>query len=184
MRFLIVILLIGFIFTSCTTSELKKEFSCNSDTFSGVLEKNTDIKKTFTIQVPKHWKTNLYYTELQSSVYFADTTKQLTESVLIDITQIKREYKFDATFENIISKNDSIQQLSNIKKKKFSFLEKDAYYSISKGFKRNFPYQIVNIFVKKNPISSYHIKTEIYGELEVEERTCKALNLISTLELH
>jgi len=184
MRFIFVLFLIGFVFTSCKKSELEKEFSCNNTNFSGDFEQNTDIKKTFSIQIPTHWKTNFFYNDLQSSIYFADTTKQLTETVLIDITQIKSDYKFDISFENIISKNDSLHQLINLKKKKFLFLKNKAFYSISKGKKGNFSYQIVNIFINKEHINSYHIKAEVYGNSLINERLCKAINLIKILELH
>lgn len=184
MKLFFTLFLCCLIFSSCnTTSELAKEFSCSNTTFSGNLEQNTDIKKTFSIQIPKHWKTNLFYNDLQSSVYFADTTKQLTESVLIDITHIKSNYKFDAAFEKSISTNDSIQQLVNSKKAQFSFLDNNAFYTVSKGRKGNFPYQIVNIFIHKNSINSYHIKTEIYGDTLINQRLCKAINLINTIEL-
>lgn len=184
MRFLLTLFLIGIVFTSCEKSKLEKEFSCSSINFNGDFEQNTDIRKTFSIQVPTHWKMNFFYNDLQSSIYFADTTKQLTETVLIDITQIKSDYKFDTDFEKMISENDSVQQLINIKKKRFTFLENNAYFSISKGKKGNFSYQIVNIFINKNQINSYHIKTEVYGDLLINERLCKAINLIETLELY
>ncbi|WP_347174891.1 hypothetical protein [Polaribacter uvawellassae] len=184
MKLFFTLFLCCLIFSSCNTSSaLAKEFSCSNTKFTGNLEQNTDIKKTFSIQIPTHWKTNFFYNDLQSSIYFADTTKQLTETVLIDITHIKSDYKFDTDFEKSILKNDSIQQLVNSKKAQFSFLENNAFYAVSKGRKGNFPYQIVNIFINKNSINSYHIKTEIYGDTQINERLCKAINLINSLEL-
>ncbi|WKD86693.1 hypothetical protein KCTC32516_02069 [Polaribacter huanghezhanensis] len=183
MKSLFTLLLCCLIFSSCNKSNLAKEFSCSNTKFSGDFEQNTDIKKTFSVQIPTHWKTNFFYNDLQSSIYFADTTKQLTETVLIDITHIKSAYTFDVAFEKIISQNDSIQQLINTKKKKFLFLKNNAFYAVSKGEKQNFSYQIVNIFIHKNAINSYHIKTEIYGDTHINNRLCKAIHLINTLEL-
>ena len=58
-----------------------------------------DVKKTFSVAYPKNWKTNLYFDETQSSIFTADTTKQLTETVLLDITFINKEINFNDSFK-------------------------------------------------------------------------------------
>ena len=57
-------------------SVLETGFSCDSS-FHYELEEVVDVKKKFSVQLPKKWKTNLYYAALQSSIYTGDTTKQL-----------------------------------------------------------------------------------------------------------
>jgi hypothetical protein len=179
----LLLLIVIVLTTSCKKTVLDKEFSCNSTTVNGVLERNEDVKKTFSIQIPMHWKTNLFFDELQSSIYFADTTKQLTETVILDITHVQKEYNFTTNFKKQLFKNDSVQQLKILKEKEFIFLEKPAYYRLSKGFKGKYPYQIVNIYIKQNSNSAFHVKTEVYGDSLINKRLCKAIQLIHTLEL-
>ena len=179
----LLILLVIVLVTSCKKTVLDNDFSCNSTIVKGVLERNEDVKKTFSIQIPTHWKTNLFFDDIQSSIYFADTTKQLTETVLLDITQVKKEYNFTANFKKQLLKNDSVQQLKLVKEKEIKLLEKPAYYRVSKGFKGTYPYQIVNIYIKQNNNSAFHIKTEVYGDSLINKRLCKAMQLINTLEL-
>ena len=74
---------------SCSQqSEVSKKFNCKPTNFTN-LEKIEDVKNLFSLEIPKKWKTNLYYDDLQSSIYTADTTKQLTETFLLDITNVK-----------------------------------------------------------------------------------------------
>jgi len=178
------LLLIVIVLTaSCKKTVLDKEFSCASSVVKGALERNEDVKKTFSIQIPKHWKTNLFFNNLQSSIYFADTTKQLTETVLLDITHVQKEYSFNTDFKKQLFKNDSTQQLKALKEKEFIFFKKPAYYRVSKGFKGKYPYQIVNIYIKQNSNSTFHVKTEVYGDSLIKNRLCKAMQLINTLEI-
>lgn len=175
--------LISLVFISCSKSELEKEFSCsNNQHFSS--KRTIDAKKLFSLQLPRHWKTNLFYDTLQSSIYSADTTKQLTESVLIDVTQISNAYQFNDEFKNFLNKNDSIKKLKNHKQQQFQFNNKPAFYSISKGKKGNFSYQILNIFIQQNATNSYHLKTEIYGDTRVNERFCSGLNILNTIQIN
>ena len=72
------------------------------------LEKLRDLKKLFSIELPKTWNTNFYYDSLQSSIYTADTTKQLTETLLLDITIIKQNIKFDNAFKFLKKKTYAV----------------------------------------------------------------------------
>ena len=163
---------------------LEKDFSCNKNSFNGEFEKVTDVKKNFSISLPKYWKTNFFYDKLQSSIYTADTTKQLTETVLIDITHVKSHYQFNDNFKNMLAQNDNSQSLTNTKQQKFVYKNHDAFYTLSKGKKSNFTYQILNIFIKQNQTNSYHFKTEVYGKSLVNERFCKAIKTLNTLSFY
>jgi hypothetical protein len=183
MKSVIKIVFISILITSCSKTALENEFSCKSESFIGNNEKVIDIKKKFTILIPKHWNTNLFFDDIQSSIYFADTTKQLTETVLLDITHLQNEYNFTAEFKKQLFKNDSILQLKLVDEKEITFKEKPSYYRISRGFKGNYPYQIVNIYIKQNNNNAFHIKTEVFGDSLINKRLCKAFQLINTLEL-
>ena len=72
---LALLLLVLVSYTSCKSNKLSEEFKCSSPSFSN-LEEITDFKKNFVMKLPKNWKTNLYYDEMVSSIYTADTTFQ------------------------------------------------------------------------------------------------------------
>jgi hypothetical protein len=181
MKSVIQIIFISLCIISCDTTALEKDFSCSSESFDSNTEKVIDVKNTFSIQIPIHWKTNFFYDKMQSSIYSADTLKQLTETVLIDITQIQNGYQFNAHFKKELAKNDSIQQLINKSQDSFQFKNKKAYYAVSVGKKGDFTYQILNIFIQQNKTSSLHFKAEVYGDLEVNTRFCKAIHTLNSI---
>lgn len=172
------IFIFAFFLASCKNNKaLSNQFSCNFPSFKN-LEKITDMKKVFSVKYPKHWKTNLFYDEIQSSIYTADTTKQLTETTILDITLVSKSINFDTDFklrhEQESLSNSLIQKTSE----EIEMRGKPSYYSISKGLKGKFSYQICNVFIKMNEQNFIHAKAEIYGDSLVEERLCKAVNLI------
>jgi len=175
------IVFISMCIISCNKTALKQAYSCSSQSFSKTTEKVIDVKKNFSIEIPTHWKTNLFYDTLQSSIYSADTTKQLTETVLIDITQLQIGYQFDEHFKKQLKLNDSIRSLKNKSQNTFQFKGNNALYAISSGKKGNFTYQILNIFVRKNNSNSFHIKTEVYGDSNVNNRFCKAIHTLNSI---
>ena len=181
MRSVVKIAIISLCITCCSTAELDKEFSCNTESFIGATEKLTDAKKTFSIQLPKHWKTKLFYDNIQSSIYSADTTKQLSETVLIDITQLQKAYRFDALFKKELLANDTLKNLKNKKLQAFQFKNNPGFYAISKGKMGSFSYQVLNIFLQHTKNSSFHLKTEVYGDAEINNRFCKALQTLNTI---
>ena len=52
----------------------------------------------FTVDIPKNWKTNLFYDDLQSSIYTADTSKQLTKTILLDFSFIQKKISLNEIF--------------------------------------------------------------------------------------
>lgn len=182
MKLIIRVALIVLLVISCKSGdEIENEFSCNSSFFLGETKTVFDTKNKFSAKIPKHWKINLFNDEMQSSIYFADTTKQLKKTVLIDITQLSKAYKFDEKFKRLLFENDSLLQLKNVKSNNYNFNKYPAYYSISKGKKGKFSYQIINIFVQQNDRNSFHLKTEVYGEKAVSSRFCKAIKLLKSI---
>ncbi len=178
------IVVIAFLLVACNSKTiLEKEFSCNATTVPNA-ENVTDIKKLFTVNIPAHWKTNLFYDNMQSSIYAADTTKQLTESVLVDVTQVKSAYVFDKQFKDQLTQNDAKLNLNSEKQSQFQFKNKPAFYSISKGMKGDFSYQILNIFIQQNSNSSYHLKTEVYGDTAVKKRLCNGIAILNSIQIH
>jgi len=180
------IILIGasLLFFSCyQPSEISAEFNCKTSAFKN-LEEVKDVKNLFSIQVPKTWKTNLFYDKIQSSIYTADTTKQLTETLLLDITIINKNIKFDAAFKLRNEQENLTKNLIKIKSKETSITNKPTYYTISKGKKGIYKYQVCHFFIKINEQNFILAKAEVYGDSLVNKRFCKAFDFIEQIKIN
>lgn len=176
--------LTSLLFFSCQEpSEISKDFNCKKNNVKN-LEVVIDVKNQFSIQLPKKWKINLYQDEVQSSIYAADITKQLTEAALLDVTFINKKIEFTDLFllkqeQEYLSKN-----LIKIKSKEFTILEKPSIYILYKGKKGNYNYQICNTFIKVNESNFIHAKVEIYGDSLVNQRLCNSISFIENIQIH
>ncbi len=169
------------LFSSCTSNKLSEEFKCSSPDFNN-LEEVTDFKKNFTIDLPKNWKTNLYYDEVVSSIYTADTTVSIKETVIIDASFVLNPVEINKEFINKIKTENATEQLEELISKEIQYLGNDAFYNYVKGKKGKYSYHLLNVFTKAN-LGFMHIKTEIYGDSLVDERLCKAVKLIDKIRL-
>lgn len=169
---------------SCTKqSEISEDFNCEKSVYSN-LEYVDDIKNQFSLELPKNWKINLYQDEAQSSIFAADTTKQLTETVLIDVTFIKNKITFNDVFMLQQEQENLAKGLIKIKSKEITLLEKPSFYSIYKGKKGAYPYQTCHTFIQVNAQNFILAKTEIYGDSLVNERLCTSFSLIENIKIH
>jgi hypothetical protein len=183
MKKLITLIGASLLFLSCShPSEIRSNFNCKSSSFKD-LEEVKDVKNLFSIQIPKTWKTNLYYDAIQSSIYAADTTKQLTETLLLDITIINKNLKFDNAFKLKKEQENLTKKLIKIKSKETSIINKPSYYTISKGKKGNYDYQVCHFFIKVNEQNFILAKAEVYGDSLVNKRFCSALNFIEKIKI-
>jgi len=171
------------VFYSCQDkTEIEKDFSCNSSSFSD-LEITSDFKNLFSMELPKNWKTKLYFDDGQSSIFGADTTRQLTKSFLLDVSFVQKSINFDEIFKLNLEREKLSEQLIRIKNKNTKFNDKESYYSLSVGKKGNYPYQILDYFIKINDQNFLHVKTQIYGDAKVNDRLCTAINLIEKIKI-
>ena len=167
---------------SCNnTSELQKSFQCKpqkamkSDYIS-------DFNKNFKIKIPTNWKSNLYYNQFQSDLYAADTTKQLTDSFILETSFNQGELVFDDVF---FTKTDSVltaTKLSKINSKTIQFQKKPAYWYLVTGEKKGFTYHQFNLLVKLSNTTYFSCNSAIYGENNVSERICEAISIINSVE--
>ena len=185
MEKLIILIVASLLFISCShqPSEISKEFKCKSLANKN-LEEVVDVKNLFSIQVPRTWKTNLFYDNIQSSIYTADTTKQLTETLLLDITIINKNIKFDNAFKLRNEQINLTKNLVKVKSKETSIINKTAYFSISKGKKGIYNYQVCDFFIKVNEQNFILAKAEVYGDSLVNKRFCKAFNFIEKIKIN
>ncbi len=170
-----------FLFISCDSNELAKEFNCKSSSL-GTLETVEDFKKNFTVRFPNHWKINLYYEDAVSSIYAADTTLTLSEATLIDISFITNPDNIDDDFIYKVKRDNEEFQLTEVKSKRLQFKRKDAYYNLAKGKRGKFNYHILNLY-GKTQTGFIHAKTEIYGDSLINERLCSAISLINDIQV-
>jgi len=177
MKKITLILFVSILFSCNSKSELYKELNCKSTPFSN-LESIEDVKKLFTVQFPDNWKTNLYYDKSQSSIYTADTTKQLTETMLLDITHVSNTLRLNTDFIKKFKQNLVNQKLVETVSGERTFKNKEAYYSNAFGKKNGFDYQIMNLFIKINEKNYLHSKIEVYGDSLVNQRICNGLSLL------
>jgi len=182
MRKFVFLLSLFTLFISCVKqTELSKIFDCKSSKF----EKHSiinDFNKNFNIPIPSTWKTSLYYNDFQSEIFTADTTKQLTESYILDVSYNVGELILNNDF---IVKNDSILRTNNLQKimaGNDNFQLKQSYWFLANGTKKGFPFHQFNIFVKLSENSYLNSYVEIYGENKIEERLCSAISIIENIE--
>ena len=171
------------LFSCAKQSEISKDFNCSTTAYKN-LEKVDDVKNLFSLELPKNWKINLYQDEVQSSIFAADTTKQLTETVLIDVTFIKKKITFDDAFMIQQEQENLAKGLIKIKLKEITLLDKPSIYIVYKGKKGDFTYQTINAFIKVNAQNFILAKTEIYGDSLVRERFCSSFSLIENIKIH
>ncbi|RCS26927.1 hypothetical protein DUT90_07365 [Polaribacter sp. WD7] len=172
------------LFLSCVKqSELSKEFNCKPSIIND-LETIYDVRNVFSITLPNTWKTNLYEDVYQSSIFSADTTKQLTETYLIDVSYIKNNIQFNDLFKLKIEQENLSKKLVQIKSKELKLIDKPSYLSLYKGKKSNVMYQKMLVYIKLNNTNFILAKAEVYGDSLVEERLCKALQIIENIKTH
>ena len=167
---------------SCSSkSQISKDLDCKPESYNN-LEIVEDVDKKFKVKLPDNWKTNLYFDKNQTSIFSADTTKQLTDTYTIDITYIYNEFKLDEKFLQKFKTNLTSKLLVETTSYELKFQDKDSYYSRAIGKRGQFDYQIINLFIKINNANYMHAKAEVYGGSLVNERFCNALSLIEKIE--
>lgn len=182
MKYLII--LIGFllILSSCKKNEVRNALNCATTTNFANTKEISGFLKHFKLKVPRDWKSELYYDESQSRFYSADTSKQLTDTYIIDVTWHQGEIELNDDFEQVIE-NDIKQNehLTPIKNGFGSFKSYPSYYNLAVGESSGFTYHYLQIYVKTNVDEYYNLTTKVYGDDFVDERLCESLSLFEGL---
>jgi len=171
------------ILISCTPkSELLSKTNCAS-----TLPKNTkiasDFNKNFNISIPNNWKTNLFYNNTESSIYFADTTKQLNETYIIKASFKYGEIK---NIETIKHNTDSILKHNNFSKINdfsFSFNQLPAYAYTTKYLNNNRDVTIFQMYAMVNNASYLTASVEAYGSANIDKRLCEGISIINSIKI-
>lgn len=181
MKFKFGILLLILILTiSCDKKTiLETTFDCSHAISFSRTEEFRDTKNNFKINFPSNWKIDTYYNKNQSTIFAADTLKQLTDTYIIDVSWKQGKLELNPELVEKVHADDSFEVIS------FKFeniLEKPSFWHLSKGERKNFEYHILSIYIKTSFDSYMQISTEIYGDENVEKRLCEAMSLIKTIE--
>ncbi len=179
----IILLIIVISLTSCQSNLLDKEFNCENSTNFTELKEYKDFLKNFTIDLPKDWKTSLYYNDYSSEIQSADTAKQLTKAYLLNIAWNQGELKLDETFANSI--NDSLRINDHLKVTKNGFgkfKNKPSYFNLSVGQDSGYPYQYLQVFIKTNVDEYITLTSKIYGKDDVDKRLCESIELFEGIQ--
>lgn len=178
----LITLLITLSLFSCKKDILSSEFNCGSSSVSNTKE-TRDILKKFKLNIPVTWKKQLYYDEYKSQIYTADTTKQFTETYILDASWHQGELIFDESFNEKIKANLENEKLKVVKSGKSIFKEKETYYNLSKGMYRDYPYNLLQIFVKSGADEYLLFVTKVYGKEKIDERICESVSILNDLTI-
>lgn len=171
----------GLLLACGSESKISEDLDCKPESYSN-LETIEDFKNLYSVQYPDNWKTNLYYDFKQSSIFTADTTKQLTETMLFDITHVSNKLVLNDDFIMKFKSSLVAEQLVEAASYKFQFNDKEAYFSRAIGKKRGFDYQVLNIFIKINPENYMNAIIRVYGDSLVNQRLCNGISLLEKIE--
>ncbi len=180
----LIILVLVIVFASCQSNSLKKEFECETNAEFSELKEYRDFLKNFRIKVPKNWKTSLYYDEYSSDIYSADTSKQFTDSYVLEISWKQGELNLDEKFAKQI--NDTLQLKEQLKMAKSGFgkfKKKPMYFNLSEGVRSGINYKYLQVYLKTNIDEYITLTTKIFGDKLVEERLCESVELFNSLQL-
>ena len=178
--FALLILLISM--SSCQKDTINESFDCNTTTNFANTEEVQGILKHFKITIPSDWKSELYFDETQSRFYSADTTKQLSETYIVDVTWHQGELKFGKDFETLVVDDLKLnQQLTPIKSGFGEFKDFKGYYNLSKGFQSGFDYHFFQIFLITATDEYFTLTTKVYGTEFVNERICSSVSLFEKI---
>lgn len=166
---------------SCSKrTSLADELACHKFQSLGTTEIKQDFNKNFEIEIPINWKYKGYFDDYQSSIFAADTIKQLTETYILDVAYKSGEINIGASFLVQLNKNNPFEVLKSNTEK---FKDYTSYWQVSKGEKNGYPYHLFNLFVEVSKQGYIEVKSEFYGSDLVDERLCESLEIINTLEI-
>jgi hypothetical protein len=183
MRAGVAALLLSLALGACKNTRFEREFGCETPLGFSNTKTYKDVLSHFEIDIPKSWKTSLYYDEYQSKLYTADTTRNLSESYIIDVTWHQGELVINEEFDRLVSEQaDREFDLVPVKSGEGDFLDLPAYYHISTGKKNDMNWHYLQVYLKYNTDEYYTLTSKIYGNVLVTERICASFALFKELE--
>jgi len=168
--------------SSCQTSKFEREFECETPSSYTQTKTFKDVLNHFEIEVPRTWKSELYYDEYQSALYTADTTKQLRETFILDIAWHQGELMLNKDFEVRVAQNASRNlKLIPVKSGFGEYLGHPAYYHIATGKSNDLNWHYLEVYVQHKVDEYYTFTSKIYGNEFVSERICDSFSVFNKI---
>lgn len=178
----VLILLLSFTFLACSSSsELEEMNGCGADLPDNLTEK-IDFKKNFKLQLPKSWKTSYYYSPATSEMFAADTTKQLTDSYIVELIHQDAELEMGTDLKLKIDSFNKENNYSLVDSNELQFKNHPASFFTLKGQKNSYDVLIFDLYVKTSEMTYFNSKVEIYGNSNIQNRLCESLAILNTIE--
>ncbi len=184
-RFLIFLSIVLLTFFSChKNSGFPKELmSCEKKFLPMNLEHITDFKNQFSIDIPKHWNTKMYYDNYQSEIFSADTIKPISETFILQVSHIQSAIQLNDTLIKSLDKQSIVLNRTKELVKYHQFKDREALIYASNGVKDNLPLYIFQDYIKIDHDRFLLMKVDIYGSENIEERLCEALQLLEKVSI-
>jgi hypothetical protein len=181
--FLIIFSLL-FSIVSCKKDEIGTQLGCvTSKSFSNTKVYKDALEK-FKLELPKHWKTQLYVDEYKSEIYTADTTLELTSSFILDVAWHQGTIEFNDDFVKKFVDIQFKNELLLLDQGEMTFQGFPAFYDHSKGHQNGFDFNFVQIYIKTKPDEYYTLSSKVYGIESIDERLCISLGVLDGLKFN
>jgi len=180
----IIFLLLTVSILSCSKSEIESELDCGSAPKFGETKETRDILKKFKLIVPKNWSTQLYYDDFKSQIYAADTSKQLTETYILDVAWHQGELTVNDALANSVKDTLNIKEKMTTVKSGFGkFKKKPSYWNLSQGKESGRLYTFLQLYLKTEPDEYFLLTTKLYGDKNVDARICESIALFDKVKI-
>ena len=172
---------------SCQQASLQKALfeSCKSTRQEQAQKNIKDPHKRFEISIPSNWKKEFFIDSSSTRFYCADTTKELTDTYIIEIGHYTKNTTLDTLFVKTIEGEVLQKENGEVLQSKHVRLGEKKGYSIHSKYKRlGFDFQTVQSYFPNTNGSLYLLKVEAYGIENSEARLCEGMALLDRALLH
>ena len=158
--------------------------NCSEQAFEN-LNTSKEPRGYFEVPIPNHFKKEFFVNEFESRLYFADTTKQLSDAYIMDFgfysatpTELNQPFIEKKILEY---KNNTDVRLEV--SEKIVFQGKTGHVLFSKKNDDFLPINSIEIYIPNTSNTYYYIKSDFYGNDNLESRICQALSLLELSKL-
>ncbi len=169
---------------SCQKSDIEKELGCDSTPKMSETKETRDIKKKFKLVVPKTWETQLYYDDFKSQIYAADTTKQLTDTYILDVAWHQGELTINDALAKTVEDSLNIKERMTTVKSGFGkFKKRPSFWNLSQGKRSGRLYTFIQLYLKTESDEYFLMTTKLYGDVDVDARLCESLAMFNKVKI-
>jgi len=183
MKHFLLLFLITFTLISCEKNDVADAFDCNSSIHFSETKEMNDVLKKFKIDIPIDWNSKLYYDEYKSVLYSADTTKNLSETYIVEITWHQGELELNEDLDQKVQEAiDTKEELQTLRSGFGKFKKFPAYYNLANGKSMDFEYFYLQVYLQTKPDEYFTLTTKIYGNEFVDERICASIAVFNEIK--